>query len=202
MTTSSHSQVRALAGALKRQTEQVGASTPSVKGSDWRLATVTAVGTGTVTADGMSVRRLASYSNPQVGDLIVLSLSSAGNWVTPGRLATATGTWTPLTLAGGWAGHASYFTPSYLVHGDGTASLSGLAAMSGALATGATVATLPAEATPASFVRVAVQVAVGYFGVMSVTPGGLITLGEFSAALPATGTKWAEYDVLTRYRLA
>lgn len=96
MTTSHQS----LADELVRQAVAVGASTPDVRGSDWRLATVATVGSsGTVTtADGIVARRLASYMNPAIGDLIRIDISSAGDWTTPGRTATtAVRGWTPYT---------------------------------------------------------------------------------------------------------
>lgn len=105
MTSSTHSTQRDLVGALKSQTVRTGASTPSVRGADWRLATVTAVGAGTVTADGILVRCLETYTMPVIGDVIVISQSSSGNWVAHGRTAAAappamvtyTPTWTAST---------------------------------------------------------------------------------------------------------
>lgn len=92
MTRSGHSTNRALGAAMKRQAERAGAQTPAVRGSDWRLATVTAVnGDGTVEVDGIAgfdVRRLASYTTPAVDDDIVISQSSSGNWIALGPLAT------------------------------------------------------------------------------------------------------------------
>lgn len=87
---SGHSTNRALGAALKRQAQRVGEQAPSVRGSDWRLATVTAVnGDGTVEVDAvMDVRRLASYATPAVDDVIVISQSSSGNWIALGPLAT------------------------------------------------------------------------------------------------------------------
>ncbi len=86
--TSGHSIQRDLASALKQQATRAGEQAPSVRGSDWRLTTVTAVNTdGSVTADGMTIRRLETYTNPLVGELIVVSQSSSGNWIAWGRLA-------------------------------------------------------------------------------------------------------------------
>ncbi|OKI19306.1 hypothetical protein [Streptomyces sp. CB03911] len=61
-------------------------------GVDWMLATVTAVGTGVVsvsTALGpvANVRRLKSYSSPTVGETVMVSRNSAGNWIVTGALA-------------------------------------------------------------------------------------------------------------------
>ncbi|MEV6548016.1 hypothetical protein AB0M57_04810 [Streptomyces sp. NPDC051597] len=192
-----------LANAITQQSRLTGAADPTVRGADWRLAVVQSVGSdGTVTTnDGIVARRLESYSNPQSLDLIVIDVSGSGSWLARGRLGTGTGNWTTFTLSGSWAANASYYTPAYQVHGDGTASLSGLAQLSGSLADGATVATLPSEATPRKQVRRPVQVAVGFFGVMTILNTGAVQLGDFSGTLPATGNKYAEYDVMARYRL-
>ncbi|MFB7823874.1 hypothetical protein [Streptomyces hydrogenans] len=186
--------------AAERAVTQLSAS--------WGLATVT-----TVHADGTcsistpvgpvsQVRRLRSYDNPQVGDVVKVSRTPMGNWLIDGATAASTAdpAWTPLTLSSGWAAHASYYVPAVKVHGDGTASLRGLATNSGTLAHGDVVATLPVNARPAKQVRVTVQVTVGFFGAMTLFPSGSIQLGDFSGTL--TGNKFAEYDVLTRYSLA
>jgi hypothetical protein len=172
-----------------------------------RQATVATVGTdGTVTTtEGYVARRLATYTGPAVGDQVLIS-PGPGGWYAHGRMAAASaGGWVPLTLASGWTAVAGYYTPAYRLNADGTASLSGMATMSGALVAGAVVTTLPAAASPANRVRVTVQVAaasgVGYFGVMTINPDGTVTLGDFNAALPATGSKYAEFDTFGRYRL-
>lgn len=80
---------RDLKSALQQQARRTGEQAATVRGSDWRLATVTAVGTtGTVTADGMTIRCAESYLLPTVGDVIVVDQNSAGNLITRGRLAT------------------------------------------------------------------------------------------------------------------
>ncbi|WP_406501971.1 hypothetical protein OHA04_37690 [Streptomyces sp. NBC_01590] len=102
--------MQALADALTRQAVDAGASTPAVRGGDWRLATVATVGTdGTITtSDGIVARRLESYTNAAVGDLIRIDVSSSGGWTTPGRTAGAvtdpawtsyTPVWTAATTA-------------------------------------------------------------------------------------------------------
>lgn len=91
---SGHSVHRDLVWALKQQAQRAGQQAPSVRGADWRLATVTAVpGDGTVTADGITCRCLNAYSAPKVGDVAVVSQSSSGNWIAIDRLA---GSGTPL----------------------------------------------------------------------------------------------------------
>lgn len=104
MTKSAHSTQRDLVASLKRQTARTGASTPAVRGADWRLATVTAINTdGTITADGMTIRCLELYSNPADGDIIRIDQSSSGNWLAVGRLAAATGVvWTTPALGTGY----------------------------------------------------------------------------------------------------
>ncbi|MGW2228279.1 hypothetical protein [Streptomyces formicae] len=100
---SSHGTVRQLADALQQQAVSAGATATSVRGADWRLATVTATGAGTVTADGIVCRRLESYVLPAIGDLIVISQSSSGNWIACGRLSgVADQAWTQPTLATGF----------------------------------------------------------------------------------------------------
>ncbi|MFF2100996.1 hypothetical protein [Streptomyces sp. NPDC058202] len=90
MTTSSDHAIRsALTSALQGQAKRVGEQAPSVRGADWRLATVTAVGAGTVTADGLVWRCLSSYVSPTIGDVAVVSQSSSGNLIALNRLATS-----------------------------------------------------------------------------------------------------------------
>ncbi|MGW5197375.1 hypothetical protein [Streptomyces spiralis] len=193
----------ALAQGITAAATQAGQDNPVVRGADWQTGTVTAVNTdGTVDIGTIRARRIAeAYPTPAVGEQVVISRSGTGNWIALGRTASTTRTWTAFTLSSGWTQNASYYTPSYRLWGDGTASLCGLAQMSGTLTTGATVATLPAEACPAAQVRCTVQVAVGFFGVMTIFTSGVIQLGDFSATLPTTGSKYAQYDCFGRYRL-
>ncbi|MGW4603739.1 hypothetical protein ACWENS_10760 [Streptomyces sp. NPDC004532] len=81
---------RDLAYALGQQSKRTGESEPSVRGADWRIATVTAVGSdGTVTADGIaSIRCMETYVQPTAGDLIYITQSSIGNWLAWGRGST------------------------------------------------------------------------------------------------------------------
>ncbi|MGW3492075.1 hypothetical protein [Streptomyces sp. NPDC001054] len=202
MTRSQQALHRDLVAALGDKARRAGERAPSVRGSDWRLATVTTVGTdGTVTADGIRARCMPTYSAPSVGDVVVIDQSGSGNWLCWGPTAKATPAWAPIPLASGWSAAANYYPPAYRLNADGTASLCGLATMSGTLANAATVATLPAAARPAAQVRVAVQVATGFFGVMTLAPSGVVSLGDFSGTLSTSGAKWAEYDALSRYRL-
>lgn len=116
---------RALAGALRRQTVQVGASTPAVAGASSRLAVVdTVAADGTVTTtDGIIVRRLRSYANAAPGDVIRLDGATGGSWTTPGRLATtADDPWAAYTMAWTAATTAPVFgnavrTSRFALHG-------------------------------------------------------------------------------------
>ena len=85
--TSTKSLAVELADALYQQAVQAGATTPAVRGADWRLTTVSTVNSdGTVvTADGITARRLMSYQSPAIGDLIVVSQASNGNWMAFGK---------------------------------------------------------------------------------------------------------------------
>ncbi|MFF8485151.1 hypothetical protein [Streptomyces antibioticus] len=94
--------VRELAAATRRMARRTGERTPSVRGSDWRLAVVATVNTdGTViTSDGITARRMETYAMPLVGDLIRVSQSSTGNWIALGRTDSGSGTpWQPYTPA-------------------------------------------------------------------------------------------------------
>lgn len=110
---------RDLAWALKQQATRAGEHAPSVRGADWRLATVTLVnGDGTVAAEGIpAIRRLETYRNPAAGDLIVIEQASNGNWISPGRTAAATDnqftTFTPVVTGAGsatWATRTGWYT--------------------------------------------------------------------------------------------
>jgi hypothetical protein len=87
---SGHSVNRDLGAALKRAAQRTGEQTPSVRGSDWAGAVVTAVNAdGTVDAGDLEdVRCMETYIQPAVGDLIYITQSSSGNWLAWGRAAT------------------------------------------------------------------------------------------------------------------
>ncbi len=62
------------------------------RSADWMLATVTATGTGVVSISTSlgpvaNVRRLKSYSSPTVGETVMVSRNSSGNWIVIGALA-------------------------------------------------------------------------------------------------------------------
>lgn len=94
---------RELVAAIQRRAVREGEAATSVRGADWRLATVTAVGTGTVTADGILARCMETYANPAIGDLIRIDQASNGNWIAMGRLASTNGVaWTTPALGTGY----------------------------------------------------------------------------------------------------
>jgi len=90
MTSSTHAVHRDLAWALKQQAVRAGEGSPAVRGADWRLATVTGVnGDGTIAVDGIpAVRCLDTYVHPTIGDIVLITQSSSGNWAAWGRTST------------------------------------------------------------------------------------------------------------------
>lgn len=191
-----------LADAMRQQALQTGANSPDVRGADWRQAIVATVGTdGTITTtDGIIARRMATYVTPTVGETIVVSISSSGNWLAHGRIApvSTAGTWQPLTLSGGWTTFGSpYWTPAYRINGDATVSLCGLAKAPTTAATPQTLCTLPAAIVPTSKSRFPTEVANGIHGVLDVNGTGTSTLQIQDYSGNAT---WAGLDGI-RYRL-
>lgn len=147
---SGHATNRELAASLKRQAARTGAATPAVRGADWRLATVTALGAGTVTADGIPVRCMESYSLPAVGDVIEVSQSSSGNWITHGRLAGYQSTWTALTLAAGYINPGHGHTAGWMREGRRIWLRGRIGRTGGAtIPNNTTIATIPAAILPA-----------------------------------------------------
>lgn len=105
---SAHASTRDLAAALQQSARKTGETLPSVRGADWRTATVTAVGAGTVTADGIVARCMETYTMPLAGDVAVISQSSNGNWIAFGRLSSGDPGWTQPSLGAGYTqGNAS-----------------------------------------------------------------------------------------------
>jgi hypothetical protein len=90
------------AAALKRSAKKVGEQSTSVRGADWRTAIVTAVGAGTVTADGIVWRCMETYTMPLIGDVTVVSQSSNGNCIALGRLSAGDPGWTQPSLGTGY----------------------------------------------------------------------------------------------------
>ncbi|MBW1600904.1 hypothetical protein JJV70_02055 [Streptomyces sp. JJ66] len=141
---------RALADALAHQAVRQGENTPSVRGADWHTATVTAVDAtpGTVDCGQIRARRTPHYTLPAVGDLCVLLRSGSGNWVAMPPLATTSGTWTTLTLAAGFTHPGHGYQPGYLVEGRRVWWRGRIAATTGTIANGTTIATIPASVRP------------------------------------------------------
>lgn len=191
----------AMADALAAMARNQAAADPNARGADWRTATVTALGNdGTVQCGIIWARRLSTYISPAVGDLVVLTQSSSGNWLALGRTATtssAAGEWQPIPLSGGWVPFSStYYTPSYRLNGDGTASLSGLADAPSGISGPATLATLPEEAWPAHKVRVPAQVSGSSVGVLDINADGRLQINDYSG-----DASWVTLDAAARYRL-
>lgn len=147
---SSHASTRDLKYAIQQAAKRTGEQAPSVRGSDWRLATVTAeTGDGTIDADGIpGIRCMESYTQPAVGDVIVITQSSSGNWLAWGRTTTADPDWVNLTLAGGFQNPGHGWAASYLREGRRIWLRGRIGPTSGTIADGATLLTLPAAINP------------------------------------------------------
>jgi len=145
---------RDMGWALKKQAQRTGERSPTVRGSDWRQATVTAVASdGTVTAGGIVCRRMDGYINPTVGDVIVITQSSSGNWLAWGRPTPTSGdNWQTPSLATPWInypGGGNYQGARYRRLPDRTVVVEGLIASNGVSVSGtSTVTTLPAGYRP------------------------------------------------------
>lgn len=88
-----------LASAVSDLVQRKGSSTPTVRRADWQTAVVTAVNSdGTVDIGDVRARRLETYLNAAVGDLIMVTQSGNGNWLAIGRTAPASDNeWTSYT---------------------------------------------------------------------------------------------------------
>lgn len=142
---------RALADAIASTARQQGEATPAVRGADWQTAIVTAVDAtpGTVDCGAIRARRLPTYLVPAVGDQIVITRSGSGNWLAVGTLSATSGTWQTLTLASGYSNPGHGYTASYLREGRRVTLRGRIGANTGTIASGATIATLPAAIRPA-----------------------------------------------------
>lgn len=157
--TSSQASFQAVASALRWQTAQVGTTTPAVRGSDWYRAQVAAVGTdGTITTtDGVIALRDEAYQAPAVGDIIRVTVSSAGAAVALGRYAGSTasdGAWTNIPLLTGFTTPYAIFGPAQYrlitVAGSGRVELRGAVGCSPAVTTQTAFSSaLPVAARPA-----------------------------------------------------
>lgn len=141
---------RDFVAALKAQAKRVGEETPSVRGSDWRLAVVTGVNSdGTVAADGIpAIRCMETYTLPAAGDVIIIEQNSSGNWLAWGRTAQNSQAWTNLTLASGYQNPGHGWTASYLREGRRIYLRGRIGPTSGTIPDGDTILTLPAAIRP------------------------------------------------------
>ncbi len=196
---------RDLSAALKGQAQRIGERTPSVRGADWQLATVTAVNAdGTVEVESTTdIRRMDVYQAPTVGDVIAISQSSSGNWIALGRTAGTAdpaGAWTNLPLLGGFTTPqaAGFGVAQYrilTVYGTGRVELRGSAACTTALTAQTNVTSaLPAAARPAVTRRLVVgrnysATALGAIAAEMSTAGVLSVFGSTSPT-----TTWFALD--------
>jgi len=98
--TGSQSMAAALADAISQEAVRAGGASPAVRRSDWRLAVVDTVGSdGTITTiDGIIARRMETYLDPTVGDLVAVTVSGSGSWLCWGRFGSGSGSaWTTYT---------------------------------------------------------------------------------------------------------
>jgi hypothetical protein len=158
---STHASNRDLKYAIQQAAKRTGEQAPSVRGSDWRLATVTAEnGDGTVDADGIpGIRIMESYKQPAIGDVIVITQASSGNWVAWGRTVSVDPDWVNLTLAAGFQNPGHGYTASYLQEGRRIWLRGRIGPTAGSIADGATLLTLPAAIRPAGATAAAWAVA-------------------------------------------
>jgi hypothetical protein len=186
-----------LADTLYAQVRQASDQDPSIRGADWRLATVASIqATGTVTTtDGVVARRTDLYVTPVVGDTIILTVSGMGNWLALCRTAPAStaGTWQALPYSGTWsAWGGGYLTPGYRINGDGTVSLCGLAKAPASTTGASTLATLPVGARPTATVRLDITVNSGLHAALEISTAGTLLVADF------VGTAlWAALDGAT-----
>lgn len=81
-----------VAQRITQAAAQAGRDDPEVRRADVQTGTVTAVGatTGTVDVGSIRARRLETYTNPAVGDQVLLVQSGTGNWWAAGRTVGST----------------------------------------------------------------------------------------------------------------
>lgn len=194
-----HASTRDLAQALKASAQKTGETSPSVRGADWRTAVVTAVGTGTVTADGITARCMETYRLPKVGDVAVVSQSSNGNWIAHGRTMATASTWTTLTLASGYTNPGHGYTASWLRDGPRIYLRGRIGPTGGGGIPNVTpMATIPAAIRPAGGVAVGWAVArdTGLYPAttrVEITDTGALRTYDASTPLPT----WVALDGIT-----
>ncbi|MFD5491640.1 hypothetical protein ACFWH4_01530 [Streptomyces sp. NPDC127091] len=202
MTRSGHSINRDLGAALKRAAQRTGEQAPSVRGSDWSGAVVTAVGSnGTVDADGLEgIRCMETYSQPAVGDLIYITQSSSGNWLAWGRTATTSQGWTTLTHAAGYGNPGHGYTAAYMREGRRIwlRGRIGPVAAGERITGGATLLTVPAAIRPAGGTEIGWAVARDQSISpatcrVEITTAGILRTYDASSTLPS----WVALDGIT-----
>lgn len=190
---SQHAVAVAFANAVQGAAVQAGATSPEVRGANWRLAVVSTVNSdGTIiTSDGITVRRMESYPIPAVNDTVIIDVSGAGNWICRGRWSTGTDAWTLLTVGTGWtAGSSPDLPPAGRRKPDGTIELRGLVRMNSGTPP-STALTLPAGLTPGANKN---MIAVSSYGIayLQATSGGSVTHASRSGALATSA--WVSLD--------
>ncbi|GAA2802865.1 hypothetical protein [Streptomyces showdoensis] len=139
-----------LADALHAEVIRTGAEAPAVRGATWQTAVVTAVAAdGTLTAAGISgIRRLERFTDPVIGDTIIINQAASGAWIATDRLATSVGEWTALSFASGFSAAAGYQVPQYRLIGR-TVHIRGSFTKSTTLVSGDVFTTVPTAIRPA-----------------------------------------------------
>lgn len=142
----------AYADAMLAEANRQAAADPNIRRADFTYDTVTAVNTdGTVSVGDIRARRYTAYTQPAVGDKVVLLQSGNRNWIALGRLVPATdaGGWTLLALGAGISTLSHGLPPAYLLEGKRVTLRGRCGVTSGTIANGATILTLPASLRPA-----------------------------------------------------
>lgn len=136
-----------LADALAGMARDQAAADPHARGADWRLATVDTVDAdaGTITTtDKITARRMETYRYPAPGDVVVVTVSGAGNWIAAGRLAPSSGNgWRMPALNSPWVDYGgSYQTARYRRDGLDVV-MQGLVKTTSSVSGNVTIFTLP-----------------------------------------------------------
>lgn len=188
-----------LARAIRGAATTAGATSTAVRGSDWRIGVVTAVGAGTVDVGQIRARRLDSYTLPAVGDSIVITQNSAGNWLAIGRTAANdSGVWNTLTLASGYTNPGHGYTAAWMREGKRIWLRGRIGPTSGSISSGATIATLPTSIRPAGGIDVGWASPRGQISTgpsltrCEITPAGVLRIYE-GFSLPT----WISLDNVT-----
>ncbi|MER7794912.1 hypothetical protein [Streptomyces sp. NPDC097640] len=170
-----------LADAIRLQAVTAGAAEPTVRGSDWQTATVTAVGSGTVDCGVITARCLDSYQNRAVGDRVVIAQSGNGNWICLGRTAGA-GEQAFLTYTPTWTSTGT--NPSI-----GNGNLSGRYWRNGSLVQGSISMTIGSSTTLGTS---------NYFWQLPTNVAGLITVSSVQVLTAGSPShRWAGQGIIS-----